>query len=90
MTKQYDNDLSGALFAVAEADKKSEHSPDFRGECELGGINYWIAGWKNKSKAGVKYLSLKFTVKEDESAPKPTPKGKERIKPGIEDDDIAF
>jgi len=63
----YDNSNKGALFRNAE--KKSDTDRDYNGQCEVGGVKYWISAWLNKSKKGdVTYLRLAFSP-QDERAP---------------------
>jgi len=59
----YDNSMSGALFRNEK--KTTESHPDYKGSCEVDGVEYWISSWINISKAGQKYMSLKFQPKED-------------------------
>ena len=62
--EEFDNNLRGALFVNDKKEKKNQ--PDYRGQCEVNGVEYWISGWKKKSRTdGSPYLSLAFTVKED-------------------------
>ncbi len=61
----YDNNMKGALFENDRQEKEGD--PHMRGQVEIDGIEYWVAGWWNKSKAKVEYLSLKFTAKEERS-----------------------
>jgi len=62
----YDNELRGAIFQVEKDRRRHEKSPTHQGECEIRGRKYRIAGWRNTSKAGRPYLSLKFTDAEDD------------------------
>tara|TARA_R100000808_G_C2137561_1_gene145650 strand:+ start:1286 stop:1567 length:282 start_codon:yes stop_codon:yes gene_type:complete len=55
---------SGALF---KEEKKSEKHPDYKGTCLIGGEVYYIASWINESQEGKKYMSLKFTPKEEQA-----------------------
>lgn len=59
----YDNNLRGALFENDRQEKDGD--PHMRGQVEIDGVEYWVAGWWNKSKAKVEYLSLKFTAKDE-------------------------
>lgn len=61
----YDNNLSGALFKNDK--KETEKHPDYRGSCEIDGTQYWVSSWLNESKNGRKYLSLKFSAKDEQS-----------------------
>ena len=60
--KQYDNTNGGALFPNDKKEKESQ--PDFRGNIDVEGKEYWIKGWKKTSKSGMKFLSLALTAKE--------------------------
>lgn len=57
----YDNNLTGALFKNDRKD--TENHPDYRGECEVAGTEYWLSAWVKTSKAGRKYFSLSFREK---------------------------
>lgn len=58
--QQYDNNLRGALFTNDKGGV--ERRPDYRGTCEIEGIEYKIAGWKRKTRSnGRPFLSLSFT-----------------------------
>ena len=54
-------DLSGALFKNAE--KEAETHSDYKGECVIDGVEYWINCWDNVSKAGNQYFKLSFKRK---------------------------
>ncbi len=88
---QYDNELSGALF---KNDKNgNEKRPDYRGQCEIAGIEYWVSGWiKEPKSGGAKFMSLRFEAKEKEAKgakagarPEPQPAGFDDF-----DSDIPF
>lgn len=58
-------ELSGGLFTN---DRKNQpNHPDFRGDCKIDGVEYWISAWI-KSGAKGDFLSLAFTTKETTSA----------------------
>jgi len=67
----YDNNLSGALFKNDK--KETEKHPDYKGSCEIDGTEYWVSSWLNESKNGRKYLSLKFSAKDEQKPSKPEP-----------------
>jgi uncharacterized protein (DUF736 family) len=78
----YDNTNSGALFK--NEDKKSDKHPDYRGQLDVEGEEYWVSAWIKTSKAGRKYMSLSIQAKEEqrqETAPART---------NDFDDDIPF
>ena len=82
--KQYDNSNSGALF---KNDKEGiDTRPDYRGSCEVNNEHYWVSAWIKTSKAGVKFMSLKFNPKE---AIKPKAPKEEKENDDF-DDDIPF
>ena len=68
MAKEYDNTNGGALFPNDR--KEKETHPDFRGNINVDGKEYWIKGWKKSSKSGMKFVSLSVTAKD---APKEAP-----------------
>ena len=59
-------DGQGSLFQ-----DKSERNKDYDGKCMIGGVQYWIAGWKKPGKDGKPpWLSLEFRpVQERQSEP---------------------
>lgn len=59
---QYDNNLTGALF---KNDKDgNEKRPDYRGQCEINRVQYWVSGWILEAKnGGAKFMSLRFEAK---------------------------
>ena len=50
---------SGSLFSASDR-KQSDKHPDYTGSCKLNGELLSISAWVNESKAGKKYLRLKF------------------------------
>ena len=57
MSQNFDNDMEGVLFNNSTDNPKA---PNIKGECTIDGKTYEIAGWRNTSKAGKTYYSLKF------------------------------
>ena len=53
---------NGALFKNTR--KESDKGPDYRGDLNVEGTDYWIAAWLKESKDGKKYMSLAVTPKE--------------------------
>jgi hypothetical protein len=80
-------DNSGAVF---KNDRKAEdRHPDYKGDAEVGGVKYWVSGWiktagPNAKNPGSKFMSLAFTVKDQQPAFAPPPANL-----GV-DDDIPF
>lgn len=63
----YDNNNSGML--ARNERKVQPNHPDFTGQCEIGGVQYWISGWVKDGKQGSKmegkrYFSLAFKPKD--------------------------
>ena len=55
---EYDNTNSGVLFAN-KYKEDGDSRPDFVGSLDVDGTEYRLAGWKNTSKAGKRYISVK-------------------------------
>ena len=64
-----DHPNSGILFR--DDSKKDQRDRDYRGDCTVGGREYWISAWIKEGRKG-KFLSLSFKPKE---APKPQMNG---------------
>jgi uncharacterized protein (DUF736 family) len=55
----YDNTNTGALF---KRDKEgNEKRPDYSGPANVDGTDWEVAVWIRESKAGNKYMSMKFS-----------------------------
>ncbi len=80
----YDNTNSGVLFKNKE--KKTDKHPDYRGEVNVGGTEFFLAAWLKKSKAGETYMSLSVTEKNANN----TRGQKEPPKSDDFDDDLPF
>jgi uncharacterized protein (DUF736 family) len=63
---EYDNRDRGALFK--NNDKTEEKHPDYRGNINIRGTEYWLSAWISTSKKGMKYMSLSVKPKDAESA----------------------
>jgi hypothetical protein len=72
----YDNNNSGML---ARSDRKTLPThPDYSGQCEIDGKQYWLSAWIKEGKAGgklagKKFFSLSFKPKEAQQASQATP-----------------
>jgi hypothetical protein len=71
MAKQFETkNGQGAMFEVDDK-KGNDKYPDFTGNIITpSGDHLCIAGWKKKSQAGKKYLSLSVEVKKPQTEPK--------------------
>lgn len=69
---EYDNNLTGI---IGKNDRKeSDKHPDLKGNCEIGGVQYWISGWRKARKDGSgSFYSLRFEAKEQAQKPSPKP-----------------
>ena len=56
---EYDNNNTGVLFRN-ETSTPENKQPYMTGKCEVNGKEMQVAGWMKESKAGKKFLSLKF------------------------------
>lgn len=77
----YDNTNRGALFK--NTSKEQDNHPDYKGQINVEGTDYWISAWRKKNKNGKPYMSLAVKTK-DAAAPKAKPKSRD------DDDDIPF
>ncbi len=59
MAEYEQKDMTGSLFPNDKGD--NELRPDMRGTIMVGGTKYSLSAWKNESKAGKKYVSLKVS-----------------------------
>lgn len=76
----YDNTDRGALFK--NKDRESDKHPDYQGNINVGGQEYWLSAWLKESKAGEKYMSLSVKAKD-------APRGQKPRKQEV-DSDIPF
>lgn len=61
---------SGSLFKNDNREKDTH--PHAKGSALIDGVEYWVSAWTNDGKAG-KYQSLKFSRKDENTAPRPKP-----------------
>lgn len=66
MSNEYDNTDTGALFKNDK--KESDKHPDYRGNINVGGDEYWLSAWIKKSKSGLTYMSLSVKAKDEKPA----------------------
>jgi hypothetical protein len=53
---------NGALFKNDR--KEKETHPDYKGDININGTNYWLSAWLKSTKDGKKYMSLSAKPKE--------------------------
>lgn len=91
----YDNTNRGALFKNAE--KKTDKHPDYSGNLNVDGVEFFLDAWIKKAESGRTFMSVSVKVKEKQatkpqSAPpalRSAPPGKAASFAGM-DDDIPF
>lgn len=77
--KKFDNNMRGVLFENNDKRRNDPDSvPDYKGSCEVDGVEYWLSGWwKSSDKIDGDFLSLSLTPKDE----KPEPRGARRGDP---------
>lgn len=60
---------SGNLFKNDKREKETHAHA--RGDALIDGVEYWISAWTNTKGDGEKYQSLKFSRKDQNTAPRP-------------------
>lgn len=61
----YDNSNSGVLF---KNDRKEQpNHPDYKGNAEVDGAEYWLSAWIKEDKNGKKYMSLAFSPRQQQA-----------------------
>ena len=79
----YDKNLRGALFKNRDK-RPDKQDADYRGKCEVEGVEYYIDAWINEPKGGGdKYMALKFKAKEGKA---PAAKPAKQAAPDFDDD----
>jgi uncharacterized protein (DUF736 family) len=82
----YDNTNSGTLFKNDR--KEKDNHPDYKGQINVDGTDYWLSAWVKVSKDGTKkFMSLSVQAKDGAPSKKPT-KAAEPDFP--EDDPLPF
>lgn len=89
MAKEYDNTNKGVLFKNDRKD--SEKHPDYKGNINIDGAEYWLDAWINEARtSGKKFMSLRIKPKLEGGQPKPQAQQRESAPLGEFDDDIPF
>lgn len=80
---EYDNTNRGQIWKNDK--KETDKHPDFRGDINIEGKEYWLSAWKRKEGANPKAPALSLSVQlKDVDQKQPPPK------PSVNDDDIPF
>ena len=84
---EYDNTNRGAIWKNDK--KETEKHPDFRGELNVNGADFWVSAWSRAPGAPDKAPALSFAVTpKDSQAVKP--KSNEVFPKDITEDDLPF
>ena len=87
---QYSDELRGALFRN-NAKRPDKQDADYRGQCEIAGVPYYIDAWINAPKAGGdKFMALRFKRKDLKQRDTSPPAPSDPSAPRDPDDDIPF
>jgi hypothetical protein len=78
MTKQYSDENRGALFSNKDRKETADH-PDYTGNLNIDGNDYWLSAWLKKSKKGMTFMSLAARPKNAESAKETKPEFDDRV-----------
>lgn len=63
---QYDNNMTGIISR--NDNKEQPNHPDYKGNCEVDGVQYWLSGWIKQRKDGEgSFLSLSFRPKDQQT-----------------------
>lgn len=88
MSKYEQRDNSGSLFKN-ERKEKDTHA-DYRGECLIDGVSYYMDAWIKKAESGRTWMSFSFKPKEQRQEQR-QPQGKPHSRPRQDDyDDVPF
>lgn len=80
--KEYDNNMRGVLFKNDR--KKQPNHPDYTGQCEIEGDEFWLSAWIKEGKKG-KFMSISFKPKDEENGD-----NRSRGRSRDDDEDIPF
>lgn len=74
---EYDNNLRGALFKNNK--RTNEKQPEYTGNCEINGQEFWVSAWIRESSNGNKFFSMAYTPKEQNVTSGDTSQGMQKI-----------
>ena len=67
---EYSNEKRGVLFRNDKKDNKN--APDYKGQAEVEGVEYWLSAWiKTPKSGGDKFMSISFQPKEQQNHDRP-------------------
>jgi hypothetical protein len=91
MSKEYDNTNTGRLFRN-EKMRPDKQDPEYTGDANFEGEEYWVSAWINETKEKKKYFRMKFKKKTQSGtapAPKPAP-AREEVKYDADGNELPF
>lgn len=62
MAKEYDNTNRGSIWQNKDKNESNPNAPDFKGEMNVQGLEFWVAAWKRKPDANPKAPALSFSI----------------------------
>ena len=68
---QYDNSNKGGIWKNDKRD--SDTQPHFKGNAEVGGVQYWVSGWLRNPDGNPQAPSMKFSFTAKENQPHTQP-----------------
>jgi len=81
--QQYDDNNKGALWPAKE--RASDKHPHFTGRAMVGGVEYYVSGWKRDPNGNPKAPSVKFSFKAvdevKQQAHQPQPQTQQQYQP---------
>jgi uncharacterized protein (DUF736 family) len=89
MSKQYDNTNRGVLFKNEQ--KKTDKHPDYSGNLNVDGVEFFLDAWIKEAESGRKFMSLSVKLKERQGQSAPKTHGQMREeKRRADDGDVPF
>ena len=83
--QQYDDNNKGALWPAKE--RASDKHPHFTGRAMVGGVEYYVSGWKRDPNGNPKAPSVKFSFKAvdevKQQAHQPQPQTQQQYQPQV-------
>jgi len=71
----YDNTNRGAIWG--NRNKEKDTQPDYKGELNVDGVEFWVSAWKRKPGASDKAPALSFQVEQKGQRTSPANKPQE-------------
>lgn len=84
----YDNTNRGGIWKNDK--KETDKHPDFTGNLDVDGVEYWVSGWKRDPDSNPKAPALRLRVKKKDTKPAAKADGFRDSTPDNFDDDIPF